>query len=157
MEDYKRLYDEPHDRFMLNLLGIKTKLNSIQYESKEKEKYMDMDCTTRAFSTLLNMSHKDVLKLQHSKALEQGLAFANFDDTIKAILEDFGFEELDMEPMFISNAEFMSTHKTGAYAVISSAHMYAYIDGVWYDNECGFMEADRYITEKIWYVYKRKD
>lgn len=157
MEEYKELYDDSHDKFILNLLGIKTELNSIQYERKESEKHMDMDCTTRAFSTLLNMPYKEVLRIQHTKALEQELAFANFDDSIKAILEDFDFEEVCVKPMSISNAEFMYTHKKGSYAIVSAAHMYAYIDGTWYDNECGFMEADHYLTEKIWYVYKKKD
>ena len=141
-------------RFLIDLLGIKIKRYNIKYD-KFNNVDNRMDCSTRTLSKILCLSYNDVLNMQLKYGLEFQMLHSNYICITKAILYNFNYKRVEIVKN-TSVAEFMYKHKTGKYVLITSKHMIAYIDGVWYDNDYCLKCPDKFLVETLKYVYTDK-
>ena len=155
--------------FLINLLGIKTKIYNIKYEVyKDNIKHLDKkiisvlenqnarkhDCTTRTICTLLDMDYYEVKRMQYELANKYDLFLPNNKIITECILKEYGYCKLDIGSREMHIAQFMYENKIGKYAICTGDHIFAYINGTWYDNKNNLNNPDSYLLAPVIYVYK---
>lgn len=131
---------EKHQKFIVNTLGIKLEpLKPVKYKKGIDDSYeLRNDSTTKALSKVLDMPYYQVLDKQYKIAQKYGY-LPNYIKVTKELLRQNNYKETKFHPVDeISIAEFLYNHKKGKHVIVGGNHIFAYIDGVMYDDKSYF-------------------
>lgn len=146
---------EEHQKFIMNTLGIKLKeLEPVKYKKGIDDSYeLRNDSTTKALSKVLNLPYYQVLDKQYKVAQKYGY-LPTYIKVTKEILRQNDYKATKFHTIDeISIAEFLYNHKKGKYIIVGGNHIFAYIDGVWYDDKSYFKFINQIITQHIVFAF----
>ena len=142
--------------YICRQLGIKLRSfepNPYKEELYSKYSIEDIgDCTIRALCRILNIKYDEAYKMMMDEASKLHLPSVGYTKVFANVLDSYGYEIWIWAPEKISIAEFMHTHKRGRYALIYENHVFAYINGTWYDSDKILKYADIELSYRLNYV-----